>query len=74
MKKVVPGIIVFCMTVFCNAQGVDKKVVFKIIPPIFKKKDRTTESIEANKFIPPIIQKGGGVKIIVPKMSNKLSN
>ncbi len=68
------GIIVFCMTIFCNAQGVDKKVAFKLIPPIFKKKDRTTEAIEANKFIPPIIQKGGGVKFTVPKMSYKSSN
>ena len=74
MKKVVMGIIVFCTTIFCNAQGVDKKVVFKLIPPIFKKKDRTTESIEASKFIPPIIQKGGVVKFTVPKMSYKSSN
>lgn len=68
------GIFVFCMTIFCNAQGVDKKVVFKLIPPIFKKKDRTTESIDANKFIPPIIQKGGGIKFTVPKMSYKVVN
>lgn len=74
MKRLLFVFFVFGIANQSIAQGVDGKKIFKLIPPIFKKKERATESIDAIKFIPPIIQKGGGVKFTAPQMSNNKAN
>ena len=79
IKKIDTKMLLFVIFVlgntnYCIAQRIDNKVVFNLIPPIFKKKKQTTESIISIKFTPAKIQKGGMAIRTTPYVNINNSN